>query len=50
MDAFHNNYHEDIINPLFPTPTGTDLFFQIKNALIHQLTDSAKEYAKHSEE
>jgi hypothetical protein len=50
MDAFHKNYHEDIINPLFPTPTGTDLFFQIKNALIHQLTDSAKQYAKHSEE
>jgi hypothetical protein len=50
MDAFHKNYHEDIINPLFPTPTGTDLFFQIKNALIHQLTDSAKEYAEHSEE
>src|SRR5215210_6862912 len=31
MDAFYKNYHEDVINPLFPTPTGTDLFFQIKN-------------------
>jgi hypothetical protein len=50
MDAFHKNYHEDIINALFPTPTGTDLFFQIKNALIHQLTDGEKEYARHSEE
>jgi hypothetical protein len=50
MDAFHKNYHEDIINTLFPMPTGTDLFFQIKNVLIHQLTDSAKEYARHSEE
>jgi hypothetical protein len=50
MDAFHKNYHEDIINALFPTPTGTDLFFQIKNILIHMLTDSAKEYAIHSEE
>jgi hypothetical protein len=50
MDAFHKNYHEDIINALFPTPTGTDLFFQIKNALINQLTDGEKEYARHSEE
>jgi hypothetical protein len=50
MDAFHKKYHEDIINALFPTPTGTDLFFQIKNALIHQLTDGEKEYARHSEE
>jgi hypothetical protein len=50
MDAFHKNYHEDIINALFPTPTATDLFFQIKNALIHQLTDGEKEYARHSEE
>jgi hypothetical protein len=50
MDAFHKNYHEEIINALFPTPTGTDLFFQIKNALMNQLIDSAKEYAKHSEE
>jgi hypothetical protein len=50
MDTFYKNYHEDIINTLFPTPTGTDLFFQIKNALIHQLTDSAKEYSTHSEE
>jgi hypothetical protein len=50
MDAFHKNYHEDIINALFPKPTGTDLFFQIKNSLIHQLTDSEKEYARQSEE
>ena len=50
MDTFYKNYHEDIINTLFPTPTGTDLFFQIKNALIHQLTDNAKEYSTHSEE
>jgi hypothetical protein len=50
MDAFHKNYHEGIINALFPTPTGTDLFFQIKNTLIHQLTDGEKEYARHSEE
>ena len=50
MDTFYKNYHEDIINTLFPTPTGTDLFFQTKNALIHQLTDSAKEYSTHSEE
>ncbi len=50
MDAFHKNYHEDIINALFPTPTGTDLFFQIKNTLIHRLTDSEKEYARQSEE
>ena len=50
MDAFHKKYHEDIINALFPTPTGTDLFFQIKNALIHQLTDGEKEYARYSEE
>ena len=50
MDAFHKKYHEDIINALVPTPTGTDLFFQIKNALIHQLTDGEKEYARHSEE
>ncbi len=50
MDTFYKNYHEDIINILFPTPTGTDLFFQIKNTLIHRLTDSAKEYAMHSEE
>ena len=50
MNAFHKNYHEDIINTLFPTPTSTDLFFQIKNALIHRLTDSEKEYARQSEE
>jgi hypothetical protein len=50
MDVFHKNYHEGIINALFPTPTGTDLFFQIKNTLIHQLTDGEKEYARHSEE
>jgi hypothetical protein len=50
MDAFHKNYHEDIISALFPTPTATDLFFQIKNALIHRLTDSEKEYARQSEE
>jgi hypothetical protein len=50
MDVFHKNYHEGIINALFPTPTGTDLFFQIKNTLIHRLTDSEKEYARHSEE
>src|SRR5919112_3326152 len=50
MDTFYKNYHEDIINTLSPTPTGTDLFFQIKNALIHQLTDNAKEYSTHSEE
>src|SRR5919106_4312107 len=50
MDTFYKNYHEDIINTLFPTPTGTDLFFQIKNAFIHQLTDNAKEYSTHSEE
>ncbi|MGG7377900.1 hypothetical protein ACQ7B2_03770, partial [Escherichia coli] len=42
LDSFYKNYHEDIMNTLSPTPTGTDLFFQIKNALIHQLTDSAK--------
>jgi len=28
MDTFYKNYHEDIINILFPTPTGTDLFFK----------------------
>ena len=50
MDAFHKNYHEDITNALFPTPTGNDLFFQIKNTLIHRLTDSEKEYARQSEE
>ena len=50
MNAFHKNYHEDIINTLFPTPTSTDLFFQIKNALIHRLTDSEKEYTRQSEE
>lgn len=50
MDAFHKNYHEDIINALFPTPTANDLFFQIKNTLIHRLTDSEKEYARQSEE
>lgn len=50
MDTFYKNYHEDIVNTLFPTPTGTDLFFQIKNSLIHRLTDSAKEYTTHSEE
>jgi hypothetical protein len=49
MDAFHRKYHEGIVNPLFPTPTGTDLSFKTKNALIRPLTDGEKEYVRQSE-
>jgi hypothetical protein len=50
MDAFHKKYHEGIVNHLFPTPTGTDLYFKTKNALIRPLTDGEREYARQSEE
>jgi hypothetical protein len=50
LDTFHRKYNEEIINTIFPTSTGTNTFFQIKNALIHPLINGEREYITYFEE